>query len=245
MPPIIVKALSALAEEEPMYQSGQESPINPLPTVVLLLFAGIMAMEVVLSLGSWGVVGGPQAIGWRLTAIQRFSFSGEIFDWMVENRRFPPEHMLRFVTYPFVHPAFTSALFSGVMLLALGKWVGEVIHGLAMLVVFFASAIVGALAYGFFTEDPMPLMGAFPPVYGLIGVFTHLMWIRLGQIGQKQARAFTLIGMLMALQLLFGLLFGAHSDWVADLAGFVTGFVLTPLLVPGGFAALLARLRRE
>ncbi|RYI13853.1 MAG: rhomboid family intramembrane serine protease, partial [Acetobacteraceae bacterium] len=47
-------------------------PLNPLPWVVWVLALPMIAMEVVLSLGAAGIVGGPQAIGWRLQAVERF-----------------------------------------------------------------------------------------------------------------------------------------------------------------------------
>jgi len=47
----------------------------------------------------------------------------------------------------------------------------------------------------------------------------------------------------LALQLLFGLVFGGTNDWVAEVAGFVFGFAITPIVAPGGFRLLLAKLR--
>jgi membrane associated rhomboid family serine protease len=58
-------------------------------------------------------------------------------------------------------------------------------------------------------------------------------------------RAFSLIGMLMGIQLVFGVLFGSDLSWIADLSGFCTGFALSFLLVPGGFTFLLRKLRGE
>ena len=46
-----------------------------------------------------------------------------------------------------MHGSFTHALFVVVILLALGKMVGEVFRWWAVLVVFFGAAVVGALAY--------------------------------------------------------------------------------------------------
>lgn len=61
--------------------------------------------------------------------------------------------------------------------------------------------------------------------------------------GSNRLAAFRLIGVLLALQLVFGLMFGADPAWVADAAGFVTGLVLSPLLAPGGARGFLARMR--
>ncbi len=228
-----------------MTHPHNESPLNPLPPVVIALFLVIVGLEVAFNLGARGLIGGPQAVGWRLGTLERFAFSAEIFAWMRESGRWPIEHVMRFVSYPFVHASFTHALFAGVMLLALGKMVGEVMGSLAVLLLFFVSAAGGALVYALLVGSSTPLIGAYPAVYGLIGGFTYLLWLRLGQLGEKQMRAFTLIGFLLVIQLIFGLLFGANAEWVADLAGFVIGFAMSTLLVPGGWAKLVDRLRQR
>ena len=123
--------------------------------------------------------------------------------------------------------------------------VAEVFGPVAFLAVYFVSAIVGALVFTVLTDGALPLIGSFPSVYGLIGAFTWLLWRKMSLVGENQFRAFTLIGFLMGIQLIFALFFGVSKDWVADLAGFATGFLLSFLLVPGGWAKLLAKLRQE
>ncbi|MDY6857877.1 MAG: rhomboid family intramembrane serine protease [Pseudomonadota bacterium] len=220
-------------------------PINPLPPVVWMLVLPIALIELALSAGTRGIIGGPQAVGWRLGAIQDYAFSGVVFDWMLATGQFPPQHMLRFVSYPFIHLSFTHALFVIVFLLALGKMVGEVFRAWAVLVVFFVSGIVGALAYGLLLNDPAPLVGGYPAVYGLIGAFTFLMWVRLAATGGDRYRAFSLIGFLLGIQLLFSVLFGGSRDWVADIAGFGAGFVLSFLVSPGGWGRVRQRIRHR
>lgn len=222
-----------------------QSPFNPIPPVVIVLCAIIIGVEALLSLGARGLIGGPQAIGWRLGAIQSYAFSPEILQWMIANGRWPQDQLLRFVTYPFVHGNFTHALFAGAMVLALGKFVGEVFRSWAVLVVFFGATMGGALVYGLLVSTSLPLIGAFPGVYGLIGGFTYLLWLQLGQEGGPQIRAFVLIAFLMGIQLVFGILFGGGLDWIADLAGFCWGFALSFVVSPGGFARLRGRLRHD
>jgi membrane associated rhomboid family serine protease len=227
----------------PMTHPVNETPVNPLPPVVAALALVMAGFELAFTLGSRGLAGGAQAVGWRNTLVERFGFSGRAFDWMLEQGQFPAEHLIRFVTYPFFHAGFTHAAFAVVILLAMGKVVGEVIGSLRLCLLFVACSIAGALAFGLLGSDAW-LLGAYPPVYGLIGGFTYLLWVRLGRDGGGgQFRAFQLIGFLMGIQLLFALLFGGGQDWIADLAGFVTGFVLTMALVPGGLARLLAAMR--
>ncbi|MCH2163200.1 MAG: rhomboid family intramembrane serine protease [Marinovum sp.] len=226
-------------------QNSNVSPVNPLPPVVTALFLFIAGIEGMFSLGERGLLGGPEAVGWRLSAAQDYAFSGEIFDWMIATGQFPLEHMIRLVSYPFVHGNFTHALFACVMLLALGKMVAEVMGGVATLIVFVVSGIGGAVIFALVLDDPTPLIGAFPPVYGLIGAFTYLLWLRLGQMGEQQIRAFSLIGFLLGIQLVFGVFFGGGRDWTADVGAFVCGFVLGVVLTPGGWQSILARIRRD
>lgn len=229
-----------------MRPGHDESPLNPIPPVIWLLLLPIVAMEVVLSAGGSGLVGGPGAAGWRLEALQKFSFAPGIFKVLLENRVFPPEQMMRFVTYPFVHGGFTHALFVGVFLLALGKMVGEVFRAWAVLAVFFGAAIAGALAYSLVPTDVQPLFGGYPAVYGLIGAFTYILWARLGAVNANRYKAFTLIGFLLAFQLVFGLLFGAGGwSWVAEIAGFATGFGLSFVVSPGGWQRTVRMLRQR
>jgi len=228
-----------------MSSPRSDSPVNPLPPVIVALFLIVVGVEAMFTLGARGVLGGPDAIGWRQIAIQDYGFNAEVFAWMRQQGLWPMEHLKRFVTYVFVHGSFTHALIGGVMLLALGKFVTGVFAQWATLVLFIVSAVVGALVFGLFAPERPWLMGTFPGVYGLIGGFTYLMWLKLGQMGARQYRAFTLIGLLMALQLVFGLLFGANSTWIADVAGFASGFVLSFFLAPGGWARIRERIRHR
>ena len=223
----------------------EESPINPLPPVVVALVVVIAGIELLLSAGQRGFLGGPEAVGWRITAIEGYAFFDMVWEQMRERRYFPPEHMARFVTYPLIHSSFTHAIFALVFLLALGKMVGEIFRAWAVLVVFFASAIMGALVYGLLLDTQYPLIGAFPAVYGLIGAYTFLMWVNYSMLGENRYRAFLMISLLLGVQLLFGLLFGGGYDWVADLAGFATGFLLSFIVSPGGWARLMERMRNR
>ena len=220
------------------------SPVNPLPPIVWALFFAVAGVEVVFQVGEAGLVGGPAAIGWRIAALQDYGFSGTAFDWMLANGRWPLEHVKRFLTYLFVHADLTATVFSSVMLLALGKLVGEVMGQLAVIVLFFGGAIFGATVFGLVTDQQW-LWGAFPGVYGLIGGYTYIMWLRLGQQGEDQNRAFFFIAFLMGIQLFFSVVFQSGLDWVADLAGFACGFGLSMIVVPGGFRRMVDRMRRR
>lgn len=221
------------------------SPVNPLPPVVLGLFLAIFAVEGVFAAAEAGLIGGAAGIGWRFEAIEDYGFSPRVLAWMLETGQWPLEHVLRFVTYPFLHLGFIHMAFAGVILLAMGKMVGEVISHAAVLAIFFASSVFGALIYGLLFAEQAWLVGAYPGAYGMIGGFTFILWARAKSTGGSQVRAFSLIAFLMGIQLVFGLLFGTDNSWVAELSGFCVGFVTAVLMVPGARAAILARLRQQ
>ncbi|WP_282026020.1 rhomboid family intramembrane serine protease [Limimaricola cinnabarinus] len=218
-----------------------EGPFGTLPPLIVVLALVMAGVEAALSLGATGLVGGPQAIGWRIGAIEGFGFSPAVFDRLA--LRWDWGLASRLLSYPFVHMSLTHALFAVALLLALGKFVGEVLHPLALGLLLLATTLAGALAFGMFVSTNYPLIGAYPAVYGLIGAFTYLMWLQLGRNGANRLAAFRLIGVLLGLQLVFGLMFGADPAWVADAAGFIAGIALSPLLAPGGARGFLARMR--
>ena len=222
-----------------------QSPVNPLPPAVLALFLAIAGVELTMWAGAQGLVGGPGAIGWRATALQQYGFNAQLPGWMLENRVAPPEHLIRFIAYPFVHGTFTHAIFAGVLLLALGKFVAEVVGQFRVLVLFFLSSLGGALLFSAIGYGQPWLFGAFPGVYGLIGGFTYVLWLRLGAVGAQQYRAFTMIGVLLGLQLVFGLVFGGSNTWIAEVGGFVSGFAASVVIFPGGWARLRQKLQQR
>lgn len=228
-----------------MHQPQDELPVNPLPPVVTVLALAIFGVEVFISAGERGFIGGPAGVGWRLDAIQDWGFFQPILGFMIDTGQWSAHDLARFVTYPFIHAGFLHLVMALVFLLALGKMVGERFSALAFLTVFFGAAIAGATAYGLLVETNRPLIGAYPAVYGLIGAYTFILWVGLGLVGAPQARAFSLIGMLLAIQLLFSMLFGGGPDWIADLFGFLAGFALSFLVSPGGWERILVKLRQR
>ncbi len=228
-----------------MHDPDFQPPVNPLPPAVILLFLAIAGIEAGLSLGEANLIGGPGAIGWRLGLIRDYGFSGDIFDWMLANGRWPLSEAMRVVTYPFINLGFTHGVFAMVLLLALGKMVAEVMGQLAFLVIFVVSGIGGAVVYALLLNDPVWLAGAYPNVYGLIGAYSFVMWRKLAGQGGEQYRAFSLIAILMGLQLFWGVFFEAGTLWVAELAGFFCGFGLSFLLAPGEWARVRAMLQRR
>lgn len=220
-----------------------EAPVNPIPAVVLVLAVVVMAIELAFSAGASGLIGGPGAVGWRQNVIRDYWFTTGVWEGVATQADFRFDLLKRFVTYPFFNVDFLSALFGSALLLALGKFVGDVFGNVATLLVFFVATVFGAAAFGIFIGEQRPLYGTFTPVYGLIGAYTYVIFTRLGAVGGNQLQAFRLIGILLAIQLVFGLLFGDNKLWVAELGGFVAGFLVSIIAAPGGWSAFVRRMR--
>ena len=231
-----------------MREGYDVSPVNPLPPVVWFLLLPIVAVELVVALGAVGLVGGGASSGGGIALRQQllvnFAYTPEMGRTMWDHG-VVFDYVKRLVTYPFVHQSFTHAMMVGVFILALGKMVGEVFSSLAVAAIFLGSAIVGAVVYTAAPIPNVPLIGGYPAVYGLVGAFTWLLWTRLGLANANRARAFSLIGFLLGIQLVFGVMFGGGWDWIAEIAGFVTGFGLSFLVAPGGFKRTVQRLRQR
>lgn len=220
-------------------------PINPLPWIVWVLALPLIAVEVVVQLGASGLVGGPEALGWRLRAVDLFAFSPDHLRFMMVNAHWVPEILYRQISYVLVQGDITSTLFVVALLLALGKMVGEIFRWWAVALIFLGSAAFGALFYTLvLPSNSYALIGGFPAVYGLIGAFTFIMWMRQRASGGEQWRAFTLIGMLLAVQLFFGM-FSGGNQWVAELGGFGAGFLMSFLVAPGGPRWLMSLFRNR
>lgn len=223
----------------------EENPFNSVPVVPLVLVLVIAGIELTFVAAANGWVGGAQGVGWRSAAFQDYAFAPAVMTEIFERGRGSFDLWKRFVTYPFIHQSFTHALWACVLLLALGKYVGEIFRPAAFAILFFACSIFGAAIYGIVSWQNTGLVGAYPGVYGLIGAYTYLMWLTLGRMGENQLKAFQLIGILLGILLVYSMIFGSSPTWIAEVAGFVIGLFIAPVLAPGGWTAFMARIRQR
>lgn len=222
------------------------SPLNPLPALIWLLILAIAGIEAVLWLGGQGLIGGPQALGWRLELVQRWGYSGAVQALMLENRHFPPALLLRYATFPFIHVGPMHAFFVIVLLAALGKYVGEAFGTLRTLAVLVSATLGGAVIFGLVLGEHVLawLFGGMPMVFALLGAACWWRWHDTQDKGGRW-RALGLLGGLLLARLAIGLLVEPGHGWIADLAAFVLGVALAALLSPGGWTLLRARLRQR
>lgn len=220
-----------------------ESPFNSVPAVPLILVLIIAGIELILSAAAEGLIGGARGVGWRSGAFQDYAFAPAVMTEIFERGRGSFDLWKRFLTYPFIHYSFTHALWAVVLLLALGKFVGEKFRPLNFIALFVLSSTVGAAVYGQVSWQNSPLAGAYPGIYGLIGAYTYILWVALERLGENQLKAFRLIAILLGILLVYSMLFGSNPTWIAEVTGFFVGLTVAPVLAPGGWAVFLTRIR--
>lgn len=222
-----------------------QSPFNALPAVVVGLALLIGAIEIMFQIGSYGVIGGVDAVGWRISAIERFGFFDVVFESMRRHNDWPLEHVMRFFTYGFVHSGMTHAAMGVVFVLALGKKLTEIYGAGRFLAIFCVSLVMGSLCYGLFVNSPVQLNGVMPGAYGLIGAYGVMLWLGLG-VTSDRARAIALVSIIFAIQPLFLFLFGGEKRLlVAMFAGAFAGIAMAFVLIPGMPGRILGALRKR
>lgn len=218
-----------------MNKMRKHKPFNPVSPVVLALVGAMVLVELVLQAGERGLVGGPDAIGWRLELVRNFGFHQAVFDHILKGGKIEPKVIWPFLSYLFVPRGFPGLLVSAALILGMGKMISDRFSGVAVLVLFVSCGLAGALVFGVFSAPGgFPLIGAYPVFYGFIGTFT---WIRVSDLraeGNSILPAFSAIGMFVVFRGVFAIIYGLGNDWTADLAGVTTGFLLAYVLAPDG-----------
>ncbi len=217
--------------------------LNPVPPVIWALALPMIALELWISATETLHISGTE--GLRQSLWVQMAFFPDALRAAWAEGYLPLREALRLVSYPFIHGSFTHVLFVVVILLALGKFVGEVFRWPAVLAVFVGASVAGAVVSALVPFVTLAVFGGYAPVYGLIGAFTFVLWIGAKSAGSNPARAFSMIGFLLAAQLVFGLAFGGGTDWVADLAGFGTGFAMSFAVNPAGWRKVVGWLRQR
>lgn len=208
--------------------------LNPVPAIVWVFVMAIAGVELAFQAGAAGVFG-EQALGWRIAAIERWSFSAAIQNWMIQNHHVPWYHLARSLTFGFIHASATHALFGAIIVAALGKAVVDRMGRWAFMVLVLPVPACAAAVYGVVmgNDSRAWLVGALPAGFALVGAFTWHRWHN-ATTARDRRRAFAMIGVLMTARLAFGLFVEAAPVWIAELAAFALGFALAALVLGPG-----------
>ena len=224
----------------------QNQPIlNEMPSVIMALFLLVVGIEGFIVLGEQGMLGNRYGLGMRYGLINQFGLFPAALNPQIETGVFSWFELKRYISFTFIHGSSVGTAISCALLLAMGKFVGSVFSNVATLIVFIGSAIGGALMYSLLVPTGPVLFGMFTGVYGLLGAHAFLRWVAFRAAGQPSLQAFSLIGFLICIQIVFAFSFGNTWVWVAELAGALIGFLICFFVAPGGFQRILNVIRRD
>lgn len=146
------------------------------------------------------------------------------------------ERMLQLVTYVFLHADLMHILINLGLLLAFGSLIERTAGVSKFIIIFFASAIGGALAMTWWVgPSPISMIGASGAVYGLIGAATRFLFVH--EVGARQHGTLIFVAVIMGLNILIalmgwgGLVHATQIAWQAHVGGFIFGLVLSQILI--------------
>ncbi len=201
-----------------------------LPKSIVVLAAMIGGFEILFSLSESASLFGLTGDQLRLIAIRDFGFWDPIFSAQVSTFNLINKESLRLIAYPFIHFNFVSSIISVVFTLAFGNLLARFVNDLQMITFFMLATLFGALGYSLFLNESFPLVGSSPGFFGFVGGFIFLLVLQYLE-GRTEFDGFFAVPIfLLSAQIGFQLIFGGPNYWVADLIGFVSGFILFPLL---------------
>lgn len=137
------------------------------------------------------------------------------------------------VTYAFLHGGLVHLLMNGVIFLSLGGPLLKTLGTAKFLILFAATAVGGAVAFGLIAETRAALVGASGVLFGFIGALKAWEWRYLKTYNMAKDRFWRTIAGLVVLNLVLFFMFpGGGLAWEAHLGGFIAGFALAPILAP-------------
>ena len=197
---------------------------HSMPRSIAGLAIIMVGLELIFTAGSAGLLGGSDTAEWRKTAILDYGFFGPILEYQIANGGLFARETMRLITFPLIHLSFTHMLISVVLLLALGKLVGEFLSDVAIVGIFFLSAALGAAAFGTLLGSDVPLVGSLTGLYGLLGTLAAMTMSRPTSTLFKVATVVP--AALVFVAVVSNLVFGSLAAWPADVAAYVVGIAL-------------------
>lgn len=221
------KIVRKLAEQAAWRGDGAEiskdEPMINLPKVTKLLLTVI----VMVHLGTW-VLSDQDAYAFiSYMAFVPGRYTGAVpFSW---------EAVVSLVGHMFVHGGWLHLAMNVLMLMAFGSGLEREIGAKRMLVLFFATGMLGALTHMlFYFGDMIPMVGASGGISGLFGALLVMLQDK-GHIQGGMKKLMPLIVLWIVIMIGFGMLgapgTGQPVAWTTHVGGFVAGIVLYPYVL--------------
>lgn len=184
----------------------------------------MVGLELIFTAGSAGLLGGSGTAEWRKTAIFDYGFYWPILEYQIANSGLFARETVRLITFPLIHFSFTHMLISVVLLVTLGKLVGEFLADAAIVGIFFLSSAFGAAVFGTLLDSDVPLVGSMTGLFGLLGTLAAMTRLRPKSALFKVATVIP--AALIFVDVVSSVVFGSFAVWPADVAAYLVGIAL-------------------
>lgn len=196
------------------------------PTVLWIVGLTCLA-EVLLTLAEAGGLGG---LGLRRWLLAHGAFwRGLLSEW---EQLFPMQRELMFVTYAFLHGGFLHLVGNMVAVLALGGIAVARIGQKGFVLLYFFTAIGGAIGFALLSGSEQPMVGASGAVFGLIGAWKYWEWQLRQHLGSPMRPLWQFLLGLVVLNVVLWLALSGLLAWQAHLGGFIAGVLFAAAVTP-------------
>lgn len=197
--------------------------------VLWIMAAAFVAIQAVQDLEAVGLAP-PIFDEWYVT--KRYAFFDIVFEQALAGGGVGSQLPASTVTYAFLHVDWLHVGLNTAAFLALGHRVVEGVGAMRMLAAFALTAMVGAVAFGFLTDMPNPLVGASGAAFGFIGMITAWQERALARRGASRMRIWQRVVGLALINAAIVIALGSLFAWQSHLGGFVAGWLLGLLWRP-------------
>lgn len=197
-------------------------PSAPLPRaampVLLMLIAGMTAIEIILQAADWHLIGSPR---WRGLAYQNGGFwAGLLYNW---RPNYAGQPILMFVTYSVLHSGFVHMSTNMIALLVLGRTILERMGLAGFALTYILSTVGGAAVFGLITTSSQPMVGASGALFGLIGAWQADVAATRYAAGRTLWPVWRTVAWLVVLNVVMWVVWSGQLAWQTHLGGFLTG----------------------
>ncbi len=190
-----------------------------LPQVLLWLIALNILIELTLVAADQGLIGSTR---WRALAYQNGAFwAGLLHNW---RPNYVAQPWTMFLSYSFLHGGLLHLIGNMLVLWGLGRVVMLRLGTGRFLVLYFVSAIGGALCFGLLSNSPQPMVGASGALFGLLGAWQAWRTALRRRRGQSLWPVWQAVLGLVLLNVIMWIALKGLVAWETHLGGFVAGW---------------------
>ncbi len=203
----------------------------------------VCGLEFLFFLGDSALFRTEGNISWRQRAIIDFGVWSNAVEFSLGQGGTRPADLVRFLAHPLIHRTTLDALLSGTFILVAFRVLEGTARDFTLVLTFVGSAVAGASCFFLISGSQYPLTGASAGYLGLFGFATAalvMMGAATGRSMDRIARTIIVIPLLfLGIELVIGMLIGGTGRWVADLGGYLAGFLVAPPLMGARYAVLI------